>query len=110
MVVDHRTYTLCPGKLPRFVEVYAELAWPLQQRHLGDCIGWYTSMDIGQLNQIVHMWRFSDLNDRAERRAALAADPGWPAYLEQATPLIQHMENKILHAAPFFDLDQLRHS
>ena len=42
------------------------------------------------------------------QRAQLAADPGWAPYLEQATPLIQHMENKILHAAPFFDLDQLR--
>ena len=67
-------------------------------------------MDIGQLNQIVHMWRFSDLNDRATRRAAMAADPGWPAYAEQASPLIQHMENKILSPAPFFQLPALSYT
>jgi hypothetical protein len=102
MIVDHRTYTAYPGKLKAFLDLYARLAWPLQQRHLGDCVGWYTSTDIGQLNQVVHMWRFEDLNDRAARRAAMQADPAWPAYAEQAAPLLQHQENKILTAAPFF--------
>lgn len=109
MLVDHRTYTIHPGKIADFLALYGELAWPIQRRHLGDCVGWYQSMDIGQLNQVVHMWRFSDLNDRAARRAAMAADPGWPAYMSQAAPLIQHMENKILHAAPHFSLDGLNY-
>ncbi len=107
MIVDHRTYTLHPGKLPQFVEVYGELAWPLQQKYLGDCVGWYTSTDIGQLNQVVHLWRFSDLNDRAERRAAMTADPAWAVFAARGAPLVQHMENKILSAAPFFALDGL---
>ncbi|MBK6658408.1 MAG: NIPSNAP family protein [Proteobacteria bacterium] len=102
MIVDHRTYTLHPGKLKAFVELYGSKGWPLQQQYLGDCVGWYSSMDIGQLNQVVHMWRFKDLNDRAERRARMMADPAWPVYAEAAAPLIQHQENKILSAAPFF--------
>ena len=102
MIVDHRTYTLHPGKLKAFVELYGSKGWPLQSQYLGDCVGWYTSMDIGQLNQVVHMWRFNDLNDRAERRARMQADPAWPAYAEAAAPLIQQQENKILSAAPFF--------
>lgn len=102
MIVDHRTYTLHPGKLKAFLELYGSKGWPLQQQYLGDCVGWYSSMDIGQLNQVVHMWRFKDLNDRAERRARMVADPAWPAYAEAAAPLIQHQENKILSAAPFF--------
>ena len=32
----------------------------------------------------------------------MAADPAWAGYLEQAAPLIQHQENKILSAAPFY--------
>lgn len=102
MIVDHRTYTLHPGKLKAFLELYGGKGWPLQQQYLGDCVGWYSSMDIGQLNQVIHMWRFTDLNDRAERRARMMADPAWPAYAEAAAPLIQHQENKILSAAPFF--------
>ncbi len=109
MLIDHRTYTIHPGRMPAFLAIYAEFGYPVQLQHLGDCVGWYTSMDIGQLNQIVHMWRFADLADRARRRAAVAADPRWPGYLEQAAPLIQHMENKILNAAPFFDLSKLNY-
>ena len=109
MIIDHRTYTIHPGKLPDFVDLYGRLAYPLQQQYLGDCVGWYISTDIGQLNQIVHLWRFSDLNDRGERRAKMASDPGWAAYVAQASPLIQHMENKILNAAPHFDLDKLNY-
>lgn len=102
MIIDHRTYTLQPGKIGDFLKIYQEQGWPLQQKYLGDCAGWYVSMDIGPLNQVVHLWRYKDLNDRAERRGKLAADADWQAYLKAATPYLQTMENKILNAAPFF--------
>ena len=67
-------------------------------------------MDIGDLNQIVHLWRYKDLNDRAERRAKLGADENWTHYLTQATPLIQTMKNQILLAGPFFELEKLKYN
>ena len=48
------------------------------------------------------MWGYADLNDRAERRARLFADPVWKAYLPKILPLIMTMESKILVPAPFF--------
>lgn len=105
MIIDHRTYTLHPNKVNEFVKIYSEQGYPIQKKHLGDCVGWYVSMDIGQLNQVVHMWRYKDLNDRAERRAKMNADPAWQAYLQAVTPFLQHMENKILTPAPFFQQD-----
>jgi len=96
MIVDHRTYDVIPGKLNAYVELYKTLGWPLQKKYLGNCLGWYISMDIGSLNQIVHMWGYESLQDRAERRAKLAADPAWGAFLAQGMPLLQKMENKIL--------------
>lgn len=96
MIVDHRTYDVIPGKLNAYVELYKTQGWPLQKKYLGNCLGWYISMDIGSLNQIVHMWGYESLQDRAERRAKLAADPGWGAFLAQAMPMLQKMENKIL--------------
>ena len=107
MIVDHRTYTIYPGKIPTFTKIYQQYGYPLQKQHLGDCIGWYVSADIGELNQIVHLWRYKDLNERAERRAKLAADEKWGQYLAQATPLIQMMKNTILTAGPFFKLEKL---
>lgn len=101
MIVDHRTYTLRPGTLAEYVKAYQAEGLAVQSRHLGKPIGWYTSMDIGPLNQIVHMWAYEDLADRAKRRAAMQADPEWQAYLKKVTPLIMTMENKILSPAPF---------
>lgn len=102
MIVDHRTYTTHPGKIPDFLEVYGKMGYPLQMKFLGDCRGWYFSMDIGELNQVVHLWGYKDIADRATRRAALNADPEWQEYLKAALPLLQKMENKIVTPAPFY--------
>lgn len=110
MIVDHRTYTCHPGKLNDFLAIYQEQGLPVQLRTLERMVGWYTSMDIGPLNQVVHMWAFDDLADRAARRAKMAADPEWAVYLKAATPLLINMENKILSATSFFDLDKLAES
>ena len=101
MIIDHRTYSVIPGKLPEFLKVYKELGFETQSKHLGNLLGFFTSMDIGELNQVVHMWGYESLQDRADRRAQLAADPNWGAYLAAAMPLLQKMENKILNPTDF---------
>ena len=70
VIIDHRTYDILPGRLKDYVGLYETKGWPMQKKHLGNCIGWYTSNDIGELNQIVHMWAYESLDDRARRRAA----------------------------------------
>ncbi|MBU6420323.1 MAG: NIPSNAP family protein, partial [Proteobacteria bacterium] len=39
MIVDIRTYKFQPGKMPAWLKLYEDLAWPLQQKHLGECLG-----------------------------------------------------------------------
>jgi hypothetical protein len=104
MIIDHRTYTVHPGRMADLLKLYEAEGLPVQSKYLGQPHGWYVSMDIGALNQVVHMWKYADLADREQRRAQLAKDPAWGAYLAKAMPLIQHMENKILRAAPFFTI------
>jgi hypothetical protein len=108
MIVDHRTYAIKVGKLSEYLKLYETLALPLQLKYLGHCLGWYVSNDIGPLNQVVHMWAFKDLNDREERRNRMAADPAWPKFLEQATPFVNSMENKILRQAPWFKIPEMK--
>jgi hypothetical protein len=100
MIVDHRTYTLRPGAIADYVKLYETKGYPIQTKHLGKPLGWYTSMDIGPLNQIVHLWGYEDLADRAKRRAAMQADPEWQAFVKEASQMIMTMENKILTPAP----------
>jgi len=42
---------------------------------------WYT--EIGPLNQLVYVWTYKDLADRARARAAASKDPNWPPRLAQ---------------------------
>ena len=56
---------------------------------------WQTEM--GQLNEVVHLWAYPDLNERAAVRAKLTQDPEWQAFLAKATPLLAHMQSVILN-------------
>ena len=96
MIVEQRTYTYHPGGLPKFFKAYEDTgARVLQQRILGNLIGYFTS-EIGTLNQSVHLWGYTSLDDRAARRAALLGEPVWAAFLAEIVPLLQNQECKIL--------------
>lgn len=101
MLVEQRTYTTHPGKWRDYLALYEAEGLAIQQRILGRMVGYYTA-EIGELNQIVHMWAYTDLNERAERRAALMADPQWLSYVQRMLPLLVKQESKILTPAPFF--------
>jgi len=102
MVVDLRTYTVKPGKLAAFLKLYQDHAWPLQQKYLGTCLGWYTVIE-GTLNTVVHLWRYDSQADREARRQAMALDPGWKEFLllsEEAALLVE-MKNIFLAPTSF---------
>jgi hypothetical protein len=103
MIVDLRIYTCKPERLAEWVALYKEHAWPLQQKYLGRCLGWYTTAE-GQLNRIVHLWAYDSQADREARRAAMAADPGWQAFVKKSQELGAFLaqENSILRPADFF--------
>lgn len=104
MIVDHRTYTLFPGTLATYLAFYEEVGYAIQSKYLGKPIGFFTSMDIGELNQIVHLWGYESLSDRLEKRTKLLANADWKAYSAQQMPRIMRMENKILTQVPFIPL------
>jgi len=101
MFVEERIYTLQPGKVPAFLKLYQEEGLAIQTRILPAMVGYYTT-EIGTLNQIVHMWAYEDLKQRADYRAKMQADPGWQAYAPKVQALVQHQETRILVPAPFF--------
>lgn len=100
MYIDHRTYTVKPGRVKDFLEHYERHGLPIQLEHLGEPLGWYTT-EVGNVNQVVHLWAYKDLDDRAKRRAAMMGDPRWPTYFARVSELIDLMENKLLRPASF---------
>lgn len=83
MIVDLRTYTIRVGALRDFLTLYAREGLPVQTQHLGAPLGYYTT-EVGDLAQVVHIWRYTDMADRERRRAAMEADPRWNAYRTKA--------------------------
>lgn len=101
MLVEQRTYTTHPGKWRDYLALYEAQGLAIQRRILGRMVGYYRS-ESGVLNQIVHMWAYEDMNERAERREALMADADWRAYVVRMLPLLQSQQSQILLPAPFF--------
>lgn len=101
MIVEQRTYTTHPGKLRDYLLLYETEGFAIQKRILGRLVGYYRS-EIGDLNQVVHLWAYLDLDERQQRRAALLEDPGFKAYVQKLLPLLVRQESRILVPAPFF--------
>jgi hypothetical protein len=103
MIVEMRTYTLHPGKVPEYLKLYEAQGLAVQTRVLGNLIGYFFT-EIGPLNQVVHLWGYADFAERSARRAELAKEPQWQAYLEEMFKLLVSMETKILNPTSFSPL------
>lgn len=103
MIVEERIYKIKPGKLVRYMQLVREEGLAIQQPILGNLIGYFQT-EIGPLNHVVHMWSYRDLNDRAERRRRLAADPAWQTFAVKLSENIDGLENRILIPTDFSPL------
>jgi len=100
MIIEHRTYTMYPGKTQTYFSHYLNEGMAIQLEYLPNPIGYYTT-ELGTLNQIIHMWGYGSLDERMQRRARLKQDDRWIAYVAKILPLIQHQESKVLLPASF---------
>lgn len=95
MIYEFRTYDLKPRSLPEFEKRIAEkLPGRLAYSKLGGF--WYT--EVGPLNQVIHIWPYEDLNQRADIRARAVAGGKWPPDVAE---FIVNMQSEIFHPAPF---------
>ena len=97
MIIDERTYTVQPGKLNVYLKSHLRDALPVMRKHLGEPYAYFTT-ETGDLNQFVHLWRYTSFADREVRRARLYADRKWLAYRVRVgkTGWVLHQENRIL--------------
>ena len=100
MIVEQRDYHVVTGKLNELVKLYESEGIELQQRHLGNLLGVFTT-DIGALSTYTSMWGYESFGERETRRAALQADDTWKAFLGKIQPLIHTQQNRILVPTSF---------
>ncbi len=95
-----RTYCVVVGKMSEVIELYKTLGWPAIAKHPPRLCGYFTG-DVGALNQLVHLWKFRDDEDRRTFWARVFSDPEFLAFAGLLRPLLQQQENKLLMAAPW---------
>jgi hypothetical protein len=92
MIYEIRTYNLHPGMVPEYERRFA-MAYPTRSKYSPLYGFWHT--EIGPLNQLVHIWPYDNLQQRADVRAASVKDPSglWPPINQD---LLVSQENDIL--------------
>ncbi len=76
MFYEIRTYTLKPTRMGDWLALYKQDALAVQTEHLGNLVGFFTT-EFGGVNQVVHIWGYTSLDDRTARRASMASDSRW---------------------------------
>jgi len=96
VIYELRMYTLKPGMVPEYMKRFAE-AYAVRQNYSKMGAMWH--QEIGNINQIFHIWPYEDLQQRADIRAAASKDPSglWPP---KTPELIDHQEVEILDPVP----------
>jgi arginine utilization protein RocB len=75
MIYEIRTYVLAVGALSEVEKRFGE-AYEHRKKYSELAAFWHT--DIGPLNEIIHVWPYRDLAERARVRAEASKDPNWP--------------------------------
>lgn len=101
MIYDMRTYALRPGGVSGYVALFGAKGLPLLSRY-ATLVGYFHVETGGQLNRVIHVWRYEDRAGRQKQRAALMAEPGWrDAFLPEAMPHLLEQRSHLLRLAAF---------
>ena len=95
MIYEMRTYTLKSGTVGEFEARFAE-GLPHREKYSRLGAFWHTAF--GPLNQVIHVWPYESLDERAKVRVEAAKDPNWPP---RTMDIIIDMESEIITPAPF---------
>jgi hypothetical protein len=95
MIVEERIYTMIPGGVARYVQLWNQFGREAQIDCLGAPLGVYTC-DVGDLNTLTYLWQYESLEDRKVRRARLQGDERFAAFRAKVRELVVQQHNRIL--------------
>jgi NIPSNAP len=98
MIYELRTYTLKQGSLQDVVKAASTVSLDIRKDNYGKLEG-YWQTEIGPLNQVMHLWSYQDLNQRAQLRAELGKNPRWASeYVSLVRPHLARQEIRLMNA------------
>jgi hypothetical protein len=100
IIYELRTYQLVAGGLHEYLEPARTKILPWIGEHgIKPVRFWHT--EIGQLNEVVHLWAYADLSERQAKWGAWAKDPRRAEVLARLRASVVHQSNKILSPTEF---------
>ncbi|MDG2000940.1 MAG: NIPSNAP family protein [Alphaproteobacteria bacterium] len=97
MINELRMYTTRPGKMHHVVNASATVAQKIRNGDTyGKLIGHWSS-ELGRMNQYIHMWEYSDVEEMRKLRSELAAKEEWKSkFVPLVGPYILTQEIRLL--------------
>jgi hypothetical protein len=92
-VYELRVYRAGAGKMKGWVDLFTK-ALEVREKYSKIVALW--TGDVGQPNEICHLWAYPDLNARAAARGGSGKDPGWQAFLKSSTGMLEEMHSTIM--------------
>jgi len=96
-VYEQRSYTVRVGKMRELADLYRGTAWPLfVRRGYDEALVGYFTVDVGTLNQLVHLWKFADDAGRRAFWAKLYGDEEFMDFARALCPLLLRQRNQLM--------------
>ena len=100
MIYEIRTYRIAPGSVAEVEKRFGE-GYEYRKKYSPLTAFWHT--EVGPLNEIIHVWGYESLQERAKIRAEAAKDSNWPPKISE---FIRKMRSEIINPFDFVPAPQ----
>ena len=100
MIIEIRTYTIKPGEVQNFINIYDKEIREIHTKTLGNQLGFFYT-EIGNVNEVVHLYGYENFEDRQKRRNILSKTPQFQSYVVKVKNLIVDMKNQLMNPTDF---------
>tara|TARA_B100000029_G_scaffold47716_1_gene43745 strand:- start:168 stop:482 length:315 start_codon:yes stop_codon:yes gene_type:complete len=100
MIIELRTYTIKPGEVQNFINIYDKEIREIHTKILGNQLGFFYT-EIGNVNEVVHLYGYENFEDRQKRRMILSKTPEFQSYVVKVKNLIVDMKNQLMKPTDF---------
>ena len=97
MIFERRAYTMKPGHVQAFDQAQIQRGFGPVKSYMDRLVGYFSSRT-GTVDQVIHLYRYDDLNDWNTRLRGLYAIPEMTSYFVNTRKIIRHQ------ATDFFEL------
>jgi hypothetical protein len=109
MLYELRRYDVAPTKLPALLDRFGSFTVHKWKEYGFRLIGFWTPIFGEKSNQLVYIWGWESMEERAKKNAAWRADPErakkW-AETEKDGPLVNRVENQLMEPTAYSQLDR----